>query len=63
MGLQIKKTDFWIKQNDGTFLKHSRGKIKHLEGEWRKRSRKHRFVMLFDKILRMEWKEVVYGKI
>ena len=53
------KSDFWIKQPDGSFIKHSRGPIKGLEGEWRERSRKHRYLMIFDKKLkeRLTWKE------
>ena len=50
-----KKKDFWILQNDGSYLKHSRGKTKGVNGEWRERSQKHRFVMTFDKTLNMLW--------
>ncbi len=58
-GLTDKKSDFWIKQPDESFIKHSRGPIKGLEGEWRERSRKHRYLMIFDKELkeRLTWKE------
>ena len=56
-GLTDPKKDFWIKQPDGTYIKHSRGKIKGLEGEWRYRSRKHRYVLLFDKSLSIKWKK------
>lgn len=54
-GLSKSKKDFWIKQKDGNFIKHSRGKTKGVDGEWRLRSRKHRFVMIFDKTLKMQW--------
>ena len=47
---QIQK-DFYF--TDGT--KHSRGKIGDAEGEWRDRSRKHRYVMVFDKKLDLLW--------
>ena len=47
-GLSDPKKDFWIKQNDGSFVKHSRGKMSGLNGEWRDRSRKHRFLMIAD---------------
>ena len=59
-GLTDKKSDFWIKQPDGSFIKHSRGPIKGLEGEWRERSRKHRYLMVFDKELekKLRWEEV-----
>lgn len=54
-GLSEAKKDFWIKQPDGSYIKHSRGKIKGLDGEWRDRSRKHRFVINFDKTLKILW--------
>ena len=59
-GLTDKKSDFWIKQPDGSFIKHSRGPIKGLEGEWRPRSRKHRYLMVFDRELKekLKWEEV-----
>lgn len=59
-GKTDKKSDFWIKQPDGSFIKHSRGPIRGLEGEWRSRSRKHRYLMVFDKKLkeRLKWEEV-----
>tara|TARA_R110002012_G_scaffold262505_1_gene444814 strand:- start:17871 stop:18467 length:597 start_codon:yes stop_codon:yes gene_type:complete len=55
-GLTDKKKDFWIKTGD-SYVKHSRGKIKGLNGEWRERSRKHRFVITYDKTLNMKWSE------
>ena len=57
-GLTDEKSDFWIKQSDASFIKHSRGKTKGVDGVWRKRSRKHRFVMVFDKSLELRWKVV-----
>ena len=58
-GLTDKKSDFWIKQPNGSFIKHSRGSTKGVEGEWRERSRKHRYLMIFDKELkkRLTWEE------
>ena len=50
-GLTDAKKDFYFA--DGT--KHSRGKMKGAEGEWRERSRKHRYVMVFDKTLNLLW--------
>jgi len=50
-GLTDAKKDFYYA--DGT--KHSRGKIKGVEGEWKDRSRKHRYVMVFDKSLELLW--------
>jgi hypothetical protein len=54
-GLSAFKKDFWILQEDGTYVKHSRGKIRGLSGEWRPRSQKHRFVMTFDDSLEIKW--------
>jgi hypothetical protein len=54
-GLTTSKKDFYYA--DGT--KHSRGSVKGSEGEWKERSRKHRYLMVFDKKLkeRLTWKE------
>ena len=62
-GLSDSRKDFWIKQSDGSFIKHSRGSMKGLEGEWRPRSRKHRFLHIYDKELkkRILWEETDYG--
>ena len=56
-GLSAVKKDFWIKQSDGSFKKHSRGKTRGVEGEWRLRSQKHRFLLTFDKKLQCCWQE------
>ena len=61
-GLTDKKKDFWIKQEDGSFIKHSRGKVKHLEGEWRDRTRKHRYLKVYDKDIKINWKIQSYPK-
>jgi hypothetical protein len=55
-GLTDPKKDFYYA--DGT--KHSRGSVKGVDGEWRDRSRKHRYLMVFQKELkeRLAWKEV-----
>jgi hypothetical protein len=58
-GLTQKKSDFYYA--DGT--KHSRGSIKGVDGEWRERTRKHRYLMVFDKNLKVLWKEQKYGTI
>lgn len=55
-GLTDIKKDFWIQQTDGTYIKHSRGPVRNLKGEWRPRSRKHRYILLFDKNLKIKWK-------
>ena len=51
------KKDFFIEQNDGSFIKHSRGKTKGIKGEWRRRSNKKRFVITYDKKLKIKWIE------
>ena len=56
-GLTDRKKDFYY--SDGT--KHSRGKINGADGEWRDRSRKHRYLMVFDKKLDVLWEEEKYG--
>jgi hypothetical protein len=58
------KSDFWIKQSDGSYIKHSRGPIKDLKGEWRERSRKYRYLMIFDKELekKLKWEEHKWDK-
>jgi hypothetical protein len=56
-GLTEAKKDFFIKQPDGSFIKHSRGKVKGIEGEWRDRSVKHRYVLVYDKNLDIKWKD------
>ena len=54
-GLTQKKKDFWFLSDSGCYVKHSRGKVKGANGEWRDRSRKHRFVLTFDKNLNIKW--------
>ncbi|MBC8418767.1 MAG: hypothetical protein H8E10_09265 [Desulfobacterales bacterium] len=54
-GLTAQKSDFWIKQDDGSLKKHSRGSVRGLDGEWRPRSRKHRFLLVYDKTLTCQW--------
>ena len=54
-GLTETKKDFWVQHQNGSFVKHSRGSVKGLNGEWRPRSRKHRYVMVFDKTLQVLW--------
>jgi len=56
-GLSAPKKDFYYA--DGT--KHSRGSTKGVEGEWKDRSRKHRYLMVFDKKLEVLWEEEKYG--
>jgi hypothetical protein len=55
-GLTDKKKDFWFKMPDGSYKKHSRGKVKNCDGEWRDRPQKHRYVMVYDTDLNLKWK-------
>jgi len=59
-GLTDPKKDFYRKLEDGTFVKQSRGKTKGVEGKWLDRTRKHRFLLVFDKKLVVKWKEANY---
>ena len=52
-GLTAPKKDFYYA--DGT--KHSRGSVKGVNGEWRDRSQKHRYLMVFDKSLNVQWEK------
>lgn len=61
-GLTAPKKDFWTRQADGTFKKQARGKTKGVSGVWRTRSRKHRYLMIFDKTLQTLWQEEPYPK-
>lgn len=61
-GMTSKKKDFWQRKSDGTYVKQSRGKTVGVEGEWRDRTRKHRYMLIFDKKLETKWKEESYPK-
>jgi hypothetical protein len=61
-GLTPKKRDFWFLLDDGSYKKCQRGKIKGAEGEYRDRSRKHRYLIIFDKTLKCKWEEQPYPK-
>jgi hypothetical protein len=49
-------------QNDGSYKKLQRGKCKHLIGEWRDKSQKHRYLIIYDKNLKTIWNELPYPK-
>lgn len=57
-GLSPQKSDFHIE--GGSVL--MRGKSKGLKGEWKPRSRKHRYVYLIDKSLKVLWEKQSYPK-
>ena len=61
-GLTTKKKDFWVEQEDGTYVKLQRGKTVGLKGEWRDRTQKHRYMIVYDKTLTVKWKELPYPK-
>ena len=60
-GLTDSKKDFFYLLPDGSYKKHSRGPIKGMAGEWRERSRKHRFLKVFDPALQVLWKQVSWN--
>lgn len=62
-GLTDKKKDFWFELPDGTYKKHSRGKVRGAKGKWVDRPRKHRYVKVYDKTLNLKWKVKEYGNI
>jgi hypothetical protein len=61
-GLTDQKNDFFIKQSDGSFKKLQRGKCRHLDGEWRPKSQKHRYLIVYDPLLTPIWTEEPYPK-
>ena len=61
-GLTAPKKDYWVKQDDGTYKKQSRGGTKGIDGEWRPRSRKHRYLLVFDNTLTVKWTQQPYPK-
>ena len=56
------KKDFWELKPDGSHAKVSRGSVKNRAGEWRPRSQKHRYAIVYDKKLRVRWEEKPYPK-
>lgn len=61
-GLTAPKKDFYIENENGSFTKHSRGKVRGVAGEWRERARKHRFLIKYDSSLSVKWKEEKWCK-
>ena len=61
-GLTASKKDFFdeVGGNGGKIVQ--RGYKSGMAGEWRERSRKHRYMKVFDKSLKILWKEKVYPK-
>ena len=61
-GLTAKRSDFWFEQPDGSYIKHTRGKVKGFKGIWKPRARKYRYLMVFDSALQSKWKQEDYPK-
>jgi hypothetical protein len=61
-GLAPQKQDFFEKLTGGGERQVWRGSVKGLEGEWRDRSRKHRYMIVYDKKLTVKWQEEPYPK-
>ena len=61
-GLTTQKSDFWFECEDGNYIKHTRGPVKDAKGEWRLRPRKHRYLLVYDKELKVRWVEQKYPK-
>ena len=60
-GLTARKGDFWVCR-DGVWRIKERGKTKGVEGEWRPRAQKHRYILVFDKGLDLQWPTLPYPK-
>lgn len=61
-GLSSKKSDFWVKQDEGSYKKCGRGRPRDRAGEWRPRSQKHRYLKIYDKKLHTLWPMQSYPK-
>ena len=61
-GLAPQKSDFFESLPDGSSRQVWRGSVKGLSGEWIPRSRKHRYMLVYDKTLRIKWQEEPYPK-
>ncbi len=61
-GLTSPKKDFFYKNEHGKEVKLQRGKCKHLDGEWRDKSQKHRYLIIYDKKLNTIWAQHPYPK-
>lgn len=61
-GLAPQKSDFFEKLDGGGEKQVWRGSVKGLKGEWRLRSRKHRYMIVYDKSLVVKWQEEPYPK-
>lgn len=60
-GLTAQKSDFFESRGGGT-AQVWRGDVKGRDGFWVKRSRKHRYMIVYDKTLKVKWPEQSYPK-
>lgn len=61
-GLAPQKSDFFEDLGNGIEKQVWRGSVKGKVGEWRLRSRKHRYMLVYDKSLKILWEEEPYPK-
>lgn len=61
-GLAPQKSDFFEQVGGGVVKQVWRGSVKGLKGEWKPRSRKHRYMLVYDKTLKIKWAEEPYPK-
>lgn len=61
-GLASQKSDFFEQMPNGESRQVWRGSVKGLKGEWIPRSRKHRYMLVYDKTLKVKWQEEPYPK-
>lgn len=61
-GLAPQKSDFFEDLSGGGTKQVWRGSVKGLEGQWIPRSRKHRYMLVYDKSLKIKWSEQPYPK-
>ena len=61
-GLTSPKKDFFYNDKNGVEVKLQRGKCKHLDGEWRDKTQKHRYLIIYDNNLKTLWEQQPYPK-
>lgn len=60
-GLTDKKSDFFVMEGNAE-KQVWRGKVKGTKGIWKPRTRKHRYMIVYDKTLSVKWVEQPYPK-
>lgn len=61
-GLTPQRSDFFEALSGGGTRQVWRGSVKGLQGEWMPRSRKHRYMLVYDETLKIKWAEELYPK-